>query len=60
MVWGKVILKSNGLSYMDFKVHVNVNKAIDGVLNERSVKTKTVGACLQVRQDNVSGLFEGS
>ena len=47
---------------MDFKVHVNVNKAIDGVLNERSVKTKTVGACLrlQVRQDNVSGLFEGS
>ena len=37
MVLGKVILESNGLNYMDFKVHVGVNKAIDGVLNERSV-----------------------
>ena len=37
MVWGKMILESNGLSYMDFKVHVDVNKAFDGVLNERSV-----------------------
>ena len=37
MVWGKMILKSNGLSYMDFKVHVDVNRAIDGVLNKRSV-----------------------
>ena len=37
MVWGKMILESNGLSYMDFKVDVDVNKAIDGVLNERSV-----------------------
>ena len=37
MVWGKMTLESNGLSYMDFKVHVDVNKAIDGVLNERSV-----------------------
>ena len=37
MVWGKMILESNGLSYMDFKVHVDVNKAINGVLNVRSV-----------------------
>ena len=37
MVWGKMILRSNGLSYMDFKVHVGVNKAMDGVLMERSV-----------------------
>ena len=37
MVWGKMILRSNGLSYMDFKVHVDVKKAIGGVLNERSI-----------------------
>ena len=37
MVWGKMILESNGLSYMDFKVDIDVNKAIDGVLIERSV-----------------------
>ena len=41
MVWGKMILRSNGLSYMDFKVHVGVNKAMDGVLMERSVYTST-------------------
>ena len=35
MVWGKMILKSNGLSYMDFKLKVDVNKAINFTLNER-------------------------
>ena len=35
MVWGKMILKSNGLSYMDFKLQVDVNKAINFTLNER-------------------------
>ncbi len=34
MVWGKMMLSSNGLSYMNFKVHVEINKA-----NERSVST---------------------
>ena len=33
--WGKMILTSDGLSYMDFKVHIDVNKFMDGVLNER-------------------------
>ena len=37
MVWGKMMLESNGLSYMDFKLHVDVNKAMDGILKERSV-----------------------
>ena len=37
MVWGKMMLESNGLSYMGFKVHVDVNKAMDGMLKERSV-----------------------
>ena len=36
MVWGKMMLESNGLSYMDFKIHVDVNKAMDGMLKERS------------------------
>ena len=29
------MLESNGLSYMDFKIHVDVNKAMDGMLKER-------------------------
>ena len=37
MVWGKMMLESNGLSYMDFKLHVDVNKAMDGMLKERLV-----------------------
>ena len=37
MAWGKMILESNGLSYMDFKLHVDVNKAMDGMLKERLV-----------------------
>ena len=37
MVWGKMMLKSNGLSYMDFKIHVEINKAMDGMLKERLV-----------------------
>lgn len=37
MVWGKMLLESNGLSYMDFKLHVDVNKAMDFRLQERSV-----------------------
>ena len=32
-----MMLESNGLSYMGFKVHVDVNKAMDGMLKERSV-----------------------
>ena len=37
MVWGKMMLKSNGLSYMDFKIHVEINKARDRMLKERLV-----------------------
>ena len=44
MVWGKVILRSNGVSYMDFKLHVDVNKAMDGELIERLVIS--IGDCL--------------
>ena len=46
MVWGKMILESNGLSYVDFKVHVDVNKAVNGVLNMRSVQTHCRGMVL--------------
>ena len=35
MAWGKMILESNGLSYMDFKLEVDVNKAMNYTLNER-------------------------
>ena len=45
MVWGKMILRSNGLSYMDFKVHFDVNKAFDGELIERLVSS-SIGDCL--------------
>ena len=34
MIWGNMILTSNGQSYMDFKLQIDV-KSIDGVLNER-------------------------
>ena len=39
MLLGKMMLKSNGLSYMDFKIHVEINKAMDGMLKERLVQT---------------------
>ena len=35
MIWGKMMLESNGLSYMDFKLQVDLNKAMDGMLKER-------------------------
>ena len=35
MVWGKMVLESNGLSYMDFKLEVDVNKAMNYTLTER-------------------------
>ena len=38
MVWGKMILESNGLSYMDFKLEVDVNKAMNYTLNERYLR----------------------
>ena len=38
MVWGKMMLESNGLSYMDFKLQVDLNKAMDGMLKERLVE----------------------
>ena len=35
MFWGKMMLSSNGLSYMDYKVHVELNKAMDASLMDR-------------------------
>ena len=35
VVWGEMKLSSNGLSYMDFKLHIELNKAMDGAIKER-------------------------
>ena len=35
MIWGQMTLTSNGLSYMDFKLDIDVNKAMEGALKER-------------------------
>ena len=45
MVWGKMMLESNGLSYMDFKLQVDLNKAMDGMLKERLVELVEVHIC---------------
>ena len=39
LIWDKMLVESNGFSYMDFKLHVEVNKAMDGMLVERLVNS---------------------
>ena len=37
MFWGKMMIVSNGLSYMDYKIHLEINKVMDGAVTERYI-----------------------
>ena len=52
-----MMLESNGLSYMGFKVHVDVNKAMDGMLKERSVDSFLSGCCWWYSFSNAVGTW---